>query len=438
VSESVSYLDTPKVREFITERVNRKPSPSNRSLAEDVQAEFGVPTSEKSIRRAKRRWGLAEEGERRPQTERPRFTKTNDDRAEIVSEPTPISDTNPEDLIRQHGLDPDEWDITNVKVNRWNGMMGKARNNELAELCQLTIQLVRRKPTPPFLEKAQPQLETYRRPLPKYGENDKRVVVFAGDQQAPFHDATLHELFCQWLETNQPGEGILIGDTVDFPDISRHRYNPERTATVQQCVNAGYTVLKDYRDAALHTDWTLLPGNHDERIRNTLIDWSVELYGVTKAQVEGDEQEPPVLSVESLLRLNELAIRYEDPNGQYDQAQVNLSEYLAARHGWLAVKGSGASALKTLEHLGYSIVVGHTHRQSVVYQTKHNINGKPTTLVGVETGCMCSIDGLGYSVAPDWQQGFATATIWPDGVFKIDLATYFDGTLVWRDQRYGD
>ena len=48
---------------------------------------------------------------------------------------------------------------------------------------------------------------------------------------------------------------------------------------------------------------------------------------------------------------------------------------------------------------------------------------------------MCRLD-LGYTVAPDWQQGFATATIYPDGTFKLDLATYVNNTLYWRDQRY--
>jgi hypothetical protein len=55
----------------------------------------------------------------------------------------------------------------------------------------------------------------------------------------------------------------------------------------------------------------------------------------------------------------------------------------------------------------------------------------------VEAGCMCRIDGgLGYTVNPDWQAGFATAVVWPDGTHQIELATFVDGALRWRDQRY--
>jgi hypothetical protein len=50
---------------------------------------------------------------------------------------------------------------------------------------------------------------------------------------------------------------------------------------------------------------------------------------------------------------------------------------------------------------------------------------------------MCEIrNGLGYAVAPDWQNGFATAQVWDDGRFKLDLATYVSDALFWRDQRY--
>jgi hypothetical protein len=160
------------------------------------------------------------------------------------------------------------------------------------------------------------------------------------------------------------------------------------------------------------------------------------MYGIKRAEIEGQD-EPSVHSIAHLLRLDELGVEFLEPHGSYEHSQVNLSPYLAARHGWLARKGSGASALATLQHLGYSIVVGHTHRQSLVHKTTHDINGELTTLAACETGCMCQIkDGLGYAVSPDWQAGFATATIWPNGRFKIDLATYVNGELLWRDKVY--
>ena len=112
--------------------------------------------------------------------------------------------------------------------------------------------------------------------------------------------------------------------------------------------------------------------------------------------------------------------------------------------GWIAQQGSGKSALATLEHLGYSVIIGHSHRQSLVYKTTHDIEGDTTTLVAAEAGCMCRIDQQvrdgrkfpDFTPLPDWQQGFATVTMHPDGLFQIEHATYVNGTLLWRDQQY--
>ncbi len=83
-------------------------------------------------------------------------------------------------------------------------------------------------------------------------------------------------------------------------------------------------------------------------------------------------------------------------------------------------------------------MVGHTHRQSVEYRTVYGTDGQPHSLEAVEIGCMCKIaGGLGYAVDPDWTNGFATASVWADGRFQIDLARYVDGVLYWRKQRFG-
>jgi hypothetical protein len=272
-------------------------------------------------------------------------------------------------------------------------------------------------------------------------------VVIVGDQQAPFYDKQLHQCFLEWLGTNKPHEGVSLGDTVDYPDVSRHPLDPENSAAVNECNQSGYDLLRGYVEASLDTEWTKLPGNHDERIRNLVLNKPSmrSLYGVKRAQVEGQPEEPSVLNIEYLLRLDELGIKYVDPHGKYDLAEHTLSDKLAVRHGWKVRQGSGASALETLKHTGYSVLVGHTHRQSMVLKTIYDINDHPKLLTAVETGCMCRLDTEvnedgrfwpNYAPLPDWQQGFATAEVWPDGKFRIDLATYVNGQLLWRDQRY--
>jgi hypothetical protein len=347
---------------------------------------------------------------------------------------TPVSKqkyNNPEELLAERGLSKDDWEVSSFTLNEWDSPTGDV-------LRQVKAHFKRKRPINLILP-ASVDAKGYINTTPrrKVLRDQPELVVFAGDQQAPYHDVDLHNLFCRWLEANRPHRGVLMGDTMDFPDISRHRDNPEKDVSAQDCLNAGYLILRDYVQSSEETAWVKLCGNHDERIRNRIIDHQTRLHEIRPADIPGQEPFPGAFSLRHLLHLDDLGIEFIDPKGQYDQAQYNVSSYLAARHGWIARKGSGTSALQSLESLGYSIVVGHTHRQSLVHKTTHDINGKPFTIAGVETGCMCRIEnGLGYAVAPDWQGGFATASLWPDGTFHIDLATYVDGVLYWRDQRY--
>jgi hypothetical protein len=412
---------------------------SNREIGEHLRSE-GVEsgTSERSIRRAKKRFGITEEDI--ANAPEPAGAKISGDVAEITSEPTAKLKLNtPEDLMKERGLDPAEWEVTLVTINEWDGATKKGGGEKVTgkhTLRQLKINL-RRKVS---LELVSPARIDGPRFTPFMGAKKverPKLVVFVGDQQAPYFNETLHGKFLEFLSDFNPDEGVLIGDTIDLPDISRHPNNPEKDVTVQDCVDSGYAILRSYREADPDVAWKKLAGNHDERLRRLQIDKVERLYGVRRAKVPGEELEIPVLDVGHLLRLDELGIDYIRPDGDYEHTQINVSNHLAARHGWIARKGSGASALGTLEHLGYSVVVGHTHRQSIVHKTRHDINGEISTLAACETGCMCLIEGgLGYTVTPDWQAGFATADIFDDGTFHLNLGTFVNDTLYYRDKRY--
>jgi hypothetical protein len=402
---------------------------SNTQIARKVKKDLGIKTSEASIRRAIKRWNIS-----KPDSvfEQP-YTKVDQDRAIIVT--SVYNDTyDIEELVASHNLDPNEWQIEKPTFTIRETADGVTK--------QARITLTRIEPFDAIIPARIPS--DYKKPqvkkskgLFKKGENKPELVVFVGDQQAPFQDQDLHEKFCQWLADYQPDRGVLIGDTIDLPTISRHPDTPEQNPSVQECIDIGHQILRDYVESSESTNWVKLEGNHDYRLRRAVIDNLRDFYGLRRGKGRNEIPENPLLDVEHLLRLDELGIEFIRPDGDWKQAQYQVSPYLAARHGWLAKKGSGTSALASLEHLGYSIVVGHTHRQSLVYKTKHDINGKPATITGVETGCMCRVEGgLGYAVAPDWLNGFATAWVWPDGRFKIDLATYVNGVLYYGDKRY--
>lgn len=332
----------------------------------------------------------------------------------------PVGITDPAELMRELGLDPEEWEPGAVVVNRWGGPDAPA--------YQLKLRLARKGSfVTPAVHVPPVEVPDASHDLPT------NITVVVGDQQVPYHDPVAHRLFCQWLADVQPHRGILAGDTLDLPTISRHRDNPEWHRPVQECIDQGYRVLRDYVEASPATRWHKLLGNHDERIRNELLNRAERLYGVRPAATEGEPYPEDALSISRLLHLPDLGIQLVVPHGGYQHAQISAGEGLIVRHGWLV---GANSAEKSLRHFGGSLIFGHTHRQSHFMRTVWMEGGERFTQHAVEAGCMCRLEGgLGYAVDPSWQQGFATVSHSAGG-WSIDLACFEDGRLRWQGEAW--
>jgi hypothetical protein len=147
--------------------------------------------SEASIRRFRRRHNINPDGVQRA------FTRVQDDEAEAVTEPEPVHNegdlkrilTDPDKMLRQRGLDPDDWEITSLTPNMWDGPVkggGKVTYYQTKFTCK------RRKPLADMI--MAPRTDGWVRPhAPNYVrhlEGKSQTVVVVGDQQAPFHAAT--------------------------------------------------------------------------------------------------------------------------------------------------------------------------------------------------------------------------------------------------------
>jgi hypothetical protein len=354
------------------------------------------------------------------------------DSVEIES-PKTTDELDNEELIKERNLDPELFTVEGLVDSEWDSPNGET-------LRARKLHLRRKKDTiGRIVLPARADGKNYSPPNPPKQKNGNKLYVVIGDPQAPFHDQKLVDKQLQLIANNNVHTIVNLGDTNDFPDISKYKKNPEleEIATVQRCVNAGYDLLRDEREAAPDAKIVKIIGNHDIRLRDFQLAQVPQLFGLKRAEIEGIE-EAPVMSIENLLRLDELKVDLVGDGMNFEHGQFNISDYLAVRHGWYANKGAGKSALNTLEHLGYSVLVGHTHRQAIVHKTTFDIHGNSTTLCAVEIGGSCRLDitGLGFAPAPDWQQGGATVEVWPDGRFHVDLMTFVNNELYWRDMRF--
>ncbi len=330
-------------------------------------------------------------------------------------------------LLASFGLDPAEWTVDRVKANKWTS------GSHLCE--QLTVHLsasvARRLPKPARVDG--PRYDQGVAPSTLVESGKPRLVVQLPDQQAPYHDRALHELVLEWLSDHQPQAVVLSGDLFDFPSISRHRKNPKLHTTAQQSIDAGYGLIRDYREAAyLCKEWVLTEGNHEVRLQNYLLDIGAgEIAELRRAGESVDV--PPVLSLVHLARLDELGVQVQDSAyGGYPYPHYDLTPEFGIYHGWVVRPEAGASARATIEKLGRSAGVGHTHRGAIVTS-----NDPRRKMIGVEAGTLAQVEGgLGYEVAPNWENGFAVYRVYPSGQVHPSLAFYRDGELFWEGWSY--
>lgn len=321
-------------------------------------------------------------------------------------------------LIRGKGLDPDEWFVTALKV--WETYHGEKRSTVF----------LRRRVAMAVLSPAAHVPELLR-PAPVTRPAGKpELIVVEGDHQAPYHDPGLDACATAFWREMQPVEGVFLGDTADFPTISRHADHPAATATPQECVDAGYHILRRRVEAAPNARVRKLKGNHDWRVEGELLARSERLYGLHPA---GDDVAS--FSIRRLFELDALGIELVEDKRGWEHAEVVLvpgGNGLVVRHGFVTGAGTGG---KTLAKLGRSVIVGHGHQKESTFRL---IYPKRRLQWAFVAGTMSRNDHVfpHFTVNPNWHQGFVTVERWPDGAFVIEHAVYHDGTLFWRDRRW--
>lgn len=335
---------------------------------------------------------------------------------------TDIPKGRPAAMLRERDLDPEVWQVRGLRVNEWEVTSTDENGDPLTSTNRQTrLDIV---PRLNILRAARP--DGWKPPKPKRsratGETDSLII---GDHQAPYHDAPMHKAVVNWLAEVQPRRGVILGDLLDLPSVSKYAKKINYHAAVNECVDAAYRILCDYRSASPDTEFSFLQGNHEKRLVDTLFRDFDEGASIRRA-----DEEVPVLNLAYLLRLDELGIPFLE---NYPHDVLKLSPTTAVIHGSKSKPGAGATAQAETKDRRYHVFIGHNHKQAITPFTNHDIDGQISVTYGIEVGASCQVvGGLGYAVRPDWQQGAATATFDKDGTMTPELLNWSGGKLRWR------
>lgn len=203
----------------------------------------------------------------------------------------------------------------------------------------------------------------------------------------PFEDKDANALVFKFITDFKPDYVDVLGDLIDFWQISKFRKNPNRRADIQKDIDLASNYLSELRDIAPKSEITLHYGNHLSRLRKYIWDRAKELISIRS------------LDLNWLLGCEELRIKTIEEEEGYD-----IRGKLVLAHGTIASKDSGLTARRNLAKYGLSVLCGHTHRLGSVYKT--DLRG----IVGSwENGCLCSLklaQNWGVELA-NWQLGFS-------------------------------
>lgn len=379
--------------------------------------------------------------ERRPpadaarEQERPGCEEHGDE-AKVTSDASTVPQDVPT-LLRHWGLDPEEWEVRDVKVNTWNAMTSdkKTGDNRIVRMHQLTVYL--RKKLELALISPAAHVPKLVKPRPVRRDRAKpRVVFIEGDHQAPFFDPDLDAAVTGFVQDLQPDEHVFLGDTIDLSTISKYADHPATMgATPQVCLDEGYGIIRRRREAAPRARARKLKGNHDWRIEGEQLARSERMYGLKPAHIEGHEQ-LAAYSLRNLLHLDALEVELvEHPLG-WEHGEIEIipgARGLVARHGWLT---GARTAERSMKKRGRSLIVAHGHtREHFFWWDPSAEVERQAAMCGVM--CMARSDRFPHYAAIDNQlQGAMTVTIFPTGEFVFDHARWVDGRLLWRDSRY--
>ncbi len=352
-----------------------------------------------------------------------------------------------DELIQKCRVDTAVWEVDRWVANKYEtpmkvGVKGQERPIIVVQY-QIKAWLIRKVP----IKHEWPAIQPVRlhRPLaPKFGpvksDCGTRVLILPDSQNGycrdmttgylnPMHDRQAWDIGLQMAHILRPDRIILMGDMLDLAELTdRFIKMPEFYFTTQAALKELHWWLAQLADTGAQIDY--IEGNHEFRLRRAVINNIIAAYSLRPAN---QPEAPEVLSVENLLGLEDLGVRYHKP---YPEAHLWLNDNLRVSHGEVARKGSGDTVKEMLREARNSEITAHSHRLELMAKTVHPRKG-PRVYLAYNVGTLARLDIGAVPAAgsrQNWHQGFATGWYEESGghLHEIYLHAIYGGKMMYQ------
>jgi len=228
-------------------------------------------------------------------------------------------------------------------------------------------------------------------------------VAFLPDTHVPFHSKAALQIATNAIRRFAPDILVVLGDFADFYSVSFHDKSPDRSIKLKAEVKEVRKCLSKFEAMPIKRKIFLM-GNHEYRLERYLTNKAPELFGLVDSH-----------------KLFEL----EENGWEWVPYRRSLMLYnMAVSHDF---GSSGANAAsKAMTKLGTGVVMGHTHRMSVV--SRGDAGGNLTQ--AAMFGWLGDITEVGYanrlSVKSDWFHGFGIGYVYKGEFAKISAIPIID------------
>lgn len=239
------------------------------------------------------------------------------------------------------------------------------------------------------------------------------------DLQIPYHDKVFVKKLLAVAEDRQPDTIVMIGDWMDFPEVSRWTKGlaGEYADTLQASIDGGRALISAFRDACPEARILWKTGNHDERIEDFVHRYAPPLRNLRSTRLEG------------LFDLESLDVEV------HRRPVLVLKDRVVVMHGHEEAYSTvpGKWGMEQLKKQGTSVLYGHTHQPFLGTRTI-GAGKKAKTFFAMNVGHGCDPRQMHYAKSGyfDWCRAFGWIEaddrhVYPSLVPSLDGSVRFLG-----------